>query len=148
MSEELSAGVRILLSRFKTNPEEMGEEFGKWSQLREAIFECKERGIRNAWTRGFTDAEVDALYDGFIASSRKLFDDWVMKQVLVEENVEQGLIEAQILNNSPRILSETQYKLKSRMQGVDRHGTWDNVTNQTSNTSIEKLVHGLNQGRK
>jgi hypothetical protein len=143
MSEELSAGVRILLSRFKTNPEEMGEEFGKWSQLREAIFECKERGIRNAWTRGFTDAEVDALYDGFIASSRKVFDDWVMTQVLVEENVEQGLRESQV---PQRVFTETQ--LKSRMQGVDRHGTWDNATNQTSNTSIEKLVHGLNQGRK
>jgi hypothetical protein len=135
MSEELSAGVRILLSRFKTNPEEMGEEFGKWSQLREAIFECKERGDRNSWTRGFTDAEVDALYDGFVASSRKMFDDWVMKQVLVEEEPQP------VLTVNPR-------PFKSRMKGVDRHGTWDNATNQTSNTSIEKLVHGLNQGRK
>jgi hypothetical protein len=143
MSEELSAGVRILLSRFKTNPEEMGEEFGKWSQLREAIFECKERGTCNAWTRGLTEEEIDALYDGFIASSRKVFDDWVMTQVLVEENVEQGLRESQV---PQRVFTETQ--LKSRMQGVDRHGTWDNATNQTSNTSIEKLVHGLNQGRK
>lgn len=135
MSEELSAGVRILLSRFKTNPEETGEEFGKWSQLREAIFECKERGIRNAWTRGLTEKEIDVLYDGFIASSRKVFDDWVMTQVLVEEEPQPEL------TANPR-------PFKSRMQGVDRHGTWDNATNQTSNTSIEKLVHGLNQGRK
>lgn len=146
MSEELSAGVRILLSRFKTNPEEMGEEFGKWSQLRDAVFECKERGNRNSWTRGLTEEEIDALYDGFRVNSRKVFDDWVMKQVLVEEDAEQGLLrEAQQIANSPRILTAN---VKTRLQGTIPHGTWDNVTNQMSNTSIEKLVHGLNQGRK
>jgi|688.fasta_scaffold408485_2 hypothetical protein len=143
MSEEFSAGVRIVLERAKSNPEEMGEEFGKWSQLREAIFECKERGIRNAWTRGFTEEEIDALYDSFCSCHRKTFDDWVMQQVLVEENVEQGLRESQV---PQRVFTETQ--LKSRMKGVDRHGTWDNVTNQMSNTSLGNLVHGLNQGRK
>jgi len=146
MSEELSAGVRILLSRFKTNPEEMGEEFGKWSQLREAIFECKERGNRNSWTRGLTEEEVDALYDGFIVSSRKMFDDWVMKQVLVEEDAEQGLLrEAQQIANNPRMRIDASGTLGV---GTIAPGAWKNITNQTSNTSIEKLVHGLNQGRK
>jgi len=139
MSEELSAGVRILLSRFKTNPEEMSEEFGRWAQLRDSIFECKERGTRNSWTRGLTEEEIDVLYDGFRASSRKVFDDWVMQQVLTEDNTEERLLrEARILTAN----------VKTRMQGSNRHGTWDNVTNQTSNTPIEKLVHGLNQGRK
>jgi hypothetical protein len=138
MSEELSAGVRILLSRFKTNPEEMSEEFGKWSQLREAIFECKERGNRNSWTRGLTEEEVDALYDGFRTSSRKVFDDWVMTQVLVEE-------EPVPVTFAERIRIDASGNLGI---GTIAPGTWDNATNQTSNTSIEKLVHGLNQGRK
>jgi hypothetical protein len=139
MSEEFSAGVRIVLERAKSNPEEMGEEFGKWSQLREAIFECKERGIRNAWTRGFTEEEIDALYDSFCSCHRKTFDDWVMQQVLTEDSTEERQVrEARMLTAN----------VKTRMKGVDRHGTWDNVTNQMSNTSLGNLVHGLNQGRK
>ena len=143
MSEEFSAGVRIVLERAKSNPEELMEDYGKWQDLREAVFDYKETGRRGGWVRGLRDDEIDALYDSFCSCHRKTFDDWVMQQVLVEENVEQGLRESQV---PQRVFTETQ--LKSRMKGVDRHGTWDNVTNQMSNTSLGNLVHGLNQGRK
>lgn len=124
MSEELSAGVRILLSRFDTNPDEMMEEYGKWQHLREAVFEYKENGNRGGWIRGLRDDEVDALYDLFCSNARKMFDEWVMKQVLTEEQN----VEGQQIMNTPRL--------------------WDNATNQTSNTSIRKIVNNVNQGRK
>jgi hypothetical protein len=143
MSEEFSAGVRIVLERAKSNPEELVEDYGKWQHLREAVFDYKENGRRGGWVRGLRDDEIEALYELFCSCHRKVFDDWVMQQVLVEENVEQGLRESQV---PQRVFTETQ--LKSRMKGVDRHGTWDNVTNQMSNTSLGNLVHGLNQGRK
>jgi len=142
MSEEFSAGVRIVLERAKSNPEELMEEYGKWQHLREAVFDYKENGRRGGWVRGLRDDEIDALYDLFCSGARKVFDDWVMQQVLTEDSTETN----QQAKVPQRVFTETQ--LKSRMKGVDRHGTWDNVTNQMSNTSLGNLVHGLNQGRK
>ena len=139
MSEEFSAGVRIVLERAKSNPEELMEDYGKWQDLREAVFDYKETGRRGGWVRGLRDDEIDALYELFCSCHRKVFDDWVMQQVLTEDNTEERLLrEARILTAN----------VKTRMKGVDRHGTWDNVTNQMSNTSLGNLVHGLNQGRK
>jgi hypothetical protein len=62
MSEELGAGVRILLERCKTNPQEIIEEYGQWGQLRDAVFAYKERKDRGPWVRGLTEQEIDALY--------------------------------------------------------------------------------------
>jgi hypothetical protein len=134
MSEEFSAGVRIVLERAKSSPEDMMEEHGKWQRLREAVFHYKETGRRDDWTRGLRDDEIDALYDVFCGGYRTLFDEWVMKQVLVEEPKSE-------LTANPR-------PFKTRLQGATLAGTWGNVSNQISNTSIEKLVHEVTQGRK
>ena len=139
MSEEFSAGVRIVLERAKSNPEELMETYGKWQHLREAVFDYKETGKRGAWVRGLRDDEIDALYDSFCSCHRKIFDDWVMQQVLTEDNTEERqLREARILTAN----------VKTRMKGTTLPGTWDNAINQMSNTSLGNLVHGLNQGRK
>jgi hypothetical protein len=130
MSEEFSAGVRIVLERAKSNPEEVMEEYGKWQHLREAVFDYKETGKRGGWVRGLRDDEIDALYDLFSSSHRKMFDDWVMKQVLVEEPTA-----------NPR-------PFKTRLQSATLAGTWDNVSNQISKTSIDTLVREVTQGRK
>jgi len=139
MSEEFSAGVRIVLERAKSNPEELMEPYGKWEHLREAVFDYKENGRRGGWVRGLRDDEIDALYDLFSSGARKVFDDWVMQQVLTEDSTEERQVrEARILTAN----------VKTRMKGATLPGTWDNVTNQMSNTSLGNLVHGLNQGRK
>ena len=82
MSEELSVGVRILLERCKTNPDELKEEYGQWGQLREAVFTYKEGNVRGPWLRGLTEQEIDALYEMFNSLYRSVFDAWVMKTVL------------------------------------------------------------------
>lgn len=88
--DEFCAGVQILLKRIETNPEEFKEEYGKWSSIRNAVFEYKERGERGAWLRGLKEPEIDALYEKFSALHRGVIDEWVMKQVLAEPE-EEGL---------------------------------------------------------
>jgi hypothetical protein len=88
MSDEFCAGVQILLKRIETNPEEFKEEYGKWSSIRDAVFEYKERGERHAWLRGLKEPEIDALYEKFSALHRGVIDEWVMKQVLAEPEEE------------------------------------------------------------
>ena len=82
MSEELSAGVKILLERAKNNPQEIIEEYGRWGQLRDAVFNYKERNERSAWLRGLTEHEIDLLHEVFNGLYREVFDTWVMKSVL------------------------------------------------------------------
>ena len=84
MSDEFCAGVQILLKRLESNPDEFKEEHGRWSSIRNAVFTYKEQGERNAWLRGLTNAEIDALYEKFISIHRAVLDEWVMKQVLAE----------------------------------------------------------------
>lgn len=85
MSEDIGAGVKILLERGKTDPDEIIEDFGKWSNLRDAVFDYKERNIRGAWLRGLTEQEIDALHKMFTDAFRGTFDAWVMKTVLNTE---------------------------------------------------------------
>lgn len=82
MSEEISAGVKILLERAKTNPQEIIEEYGRWGQLRDAVFNYKERNERSAWLRGLTEHEIDLMHEVFNGLYREVFDTWVMKSVL------------------------------------------------------------------
>lgn len=92
MSEDISAGVKILLERGKTSPDELKEEYGKWSQLRDAVFAYKERKERGPWLRGLTEHEIDLLFDMFNTAYRSVFDGWVMKTVLGAGEQEEDVI--------------------------------------------------------
>ena len=74
MSEEISVGVKILLERGKTSPDETQEEYGKWAGIRDAVFNYKERNERSAWLRGLTEHEINLLFDMFGANAREQFD--------------------------------------------------------------------------
>jgi len=92
MNEEMSIGVKILLERAKSNPEEMMDDYGKWGQLREAVYDYKENGVRRPWIRGLRPDEIDLLYEAFSSHARKIFDDYVMSNVLgVDEEEKQPL---------------------------------------------------------
>ena len=91
MNEEMSIGVKILLERAKSNPEELTEEYGKWHQLRDAVFAYKEDGHRRAWLRGLREEEIELLYEMFSSNARQIFDDYVLRNVLgVEEEKEEN----------------------------------------------------------
>jgi len=85
MSDEFCAGVQILLKRMESHPEEF-QKGGTYAQLTMAVFARKGKDTEGYafLIRGLTDAEVDALHAGIIKLSRSEFDEWVMKEVLVE----------------------------------------------------------------
>ena len=123
--DEISQGIRILVERCETNPDEMMEEYGKWSSLRNAVFDYMEnRGNsdRQAWLRGLREDEIKLLYDAFAANHRRIFDEYVMKNVLVDEEDEKDKQWTAIKN--PGMFQPVQ------------PGSWQNVAAQTSDTSI------------
>ena len=146
MNEEIGAGVKILLERGKTNPDEMKEEFGQWVNLRDAVFEYKESKRRSAWLRGLTEHEIDLLFDMFNTVYRSAFDAWVMKEVLnpddedsvmTQHKLAHSMAANKVLINNPQML-----------QNSIPPGSWQNVATQTSNTSVvsqQSLVARLKQ---
>jgi hypothetical protein len=144
MNEDISAGVKILLERGKTNPDEMKEEFGQWANLRDAVFEYKESKRRSAWLRGLTEHEIDLLFDMFNTVYRSTFDAWVMKTVLgaEEEDVIAQRVGAYQMAQGKRISNP------HMIQNSIPPGSWQNVATQTSNTSVisqQSLVARLKQ---
>ena len=92
MSEEFSAGVKILLQRMETNPEEFYEEGSKtrltnprWANLLSLVVNSKLKGEPVSDTIYLNPAEIDALYEGYKKIRRKAFDDQIMRTVLAPE---------------------------------------------------------------
>jgi hypothetical protein len=136
MSEELNAGVRILLERFKTNPEEMAEEFSKWAQLREAVFDHKERGMFSRFTRGLSAHEIDLLYEAFSKGARQSFDSYVMQRVLDQDEKEEYVGQA-ALNKA---MSQRGLLAQNTIQPVNPDGSWQTVATQTSDTPLRVAI--------
>ena len=142
--DEISQGIRIIIERCETNPDEMMEEYGKWSSLRNALFDYMENRNpdRQAWLRGLRKDEINALYEAFGSLYRKTFDEYVMKNVLVDEEDEKRKLETMrdrawhgglVANNvSPNFKHPSMLQNQATLQP----GSWQNVAAQTSDTSI------------
>jgi len=110
MSEEFSAGVKILLQRMETNPEEFYSNdtvrkvkaSPKWHDIMHAVLMSKIEGHKLNEALYLEDAEVDALFEGFKKIRRKAFDDHVMSSVLAPEQSDEELSSAthQVIKNS------------------------------------------------
>ena len=87
---EFCTGVRILLQRMETHPEEFYVEIKpnevpravKWDHLMSNVVGIKKGSDIRGDAIFFTEAEVDALYEGYVKIRRKAFDDYVMRRVL------------------------------------------------------------------
>lgn len=135
MNEEMSIGVKILLERAKSNPEEVTQEYGKWHQVRDAVYAYKEDGHRRAWLRGLREEEIDLLYEVFCTGARQIFDDYVLKNVLGAEEEEK--IDAYALSQGKRAIQPpVKVHNYNPHQNTIQPGSWQTVTTQTSNTSI------------
>jgi hypothetical protein len=142
MNEEMSIGVKILLERAKSNPEELTEEYGKWHQLRDAVFAYKEDGHRRAWLRGLREEEIELLYEMFSSNARQIFDDYVLRNVLGVEEEKEEKLDAYKISQGKRISNP------QMLQNSIQPGSWQNVATQTSNTSVvaqQSLVARLKQ---
>jgi hypothetical protein len=139
MSEEFCAGVKILLKRMESNPDEfINPNEYKWQSVVTGVIARKEgrAGSEGAGAvRGLTDAEINALYEGFVKLARPAFDEYVMKNVLDDKE-------------------ELRYKATERYahgmtdpsiyQNAIQPGSWQTVTTQTSNTSVvNRIKKGL-----
>jgi hypothetical protein len=151
MNEEMSIGVKILLERVKSNPEEMAQEYGKWHQLRDAVFAYKEDGQRRAWIRGLRQDEIDLLYEAFCTGSRQIFDDYVLKNVLGADEEEKQPVDAYTLSQGKRAVGGggiyNPHQNAVQPMAVPP-GSWQNVASQTSSTSVvaqQSLVARLKQ---
>jgi len=82
MNEEFCDGVKILLSRMESNPEEF-ETSSKWGYItRDLLAVIAGTAPIPNYVSGLTTAEIDALYTGYSKFLRKSFDNFVMKEVL------------------------------------------------------------------
>ena len=142
MNEEMSIGVKILLERAKSNPEEITQEYGKWHQLRDAVCAYKENGERRAWLRGLRQDEIDLLYEAFCIGARQIFDDYVLKNILEGDEEKQPLDAYRLSQGKRGLLAQ------NTIQPVNPNGSWEAVKVQTSNTSVaaqQSLVARLKQ---
>ena len=138
--DEISQGIRILIERCETNPDEMMEEYGKWSSLRNAVFDYMEnRGNsdRQAWLRGLREDEIKLLYDAFAANHRRIFDEYVMKNVLGDE--EEGTLRFKATERYVHGWNDPRGVFANSANSVSP-GSWQNVATQTSNTSITASI--------
>jgi hypothetical protein len=148
MSEEISAGVRILLERIKSNPEEMIEDYGKWGQLRDAVFEYVERGERRAWIRGLRPDEIDLLYEAFSSHARQVFDNYVMKSVLGVDEEKEEYVGQAALNKAMAqrgLLSNFPPPVVNPGSWVSATTTPSSVSATNTTTSTTSLVTRLKQ---
>ena len=152
MTEEISVGVKILLERFKTNPEELSADFGKWAQLREEVFDRKERGVCGRFTRGLSAHEIDLLHEAFSKCARQSFDSYVMQRVLDQDEKEEYVGQAALnkamakrglLAQFPPPVKDPNY---NPYQNTIQPGSWQNVASQTSSTSINLQGNTVVQG--
>lgn len=139
MSDEFCAGVKILLKRMESNPDEfINPNEYRWQAVVSGVFARKEgiKGKEAGAVRGLTDAEIDALYAGFTKLARPAFDEYVMKNIFDEPN------------------ENLKYKATERYahgmtdpsiyQNAIQPGSWQTVATQTSNTSVvNRIKKGL-----
>jgi hypothetical protein len=85
---ELSAGVRALVGRMESNPNEFYGEADKWRFMFSANF----RDV-------LTEPEKGALHEGLKEVRRKEFDEKVMRELLKDD------MEEQLLKNTPYFTS-------------------------------------------
>ena len=137
MSEELSVGVRILLERIKSNPEEVMDDYGKWGQLREAVYAYKEEGHRRPWIRGLRQDEIDLLYEAFSSHARQIFDDYVLSHVLgVEDEKEEKSLPAYIMAQGKRAVGGGGTNYNPYQNAIQPGQIVPIATTQTSTTSL------------
>ena len=135
MSEEFSAGVNILLQRMETHPEEffvkdtervnIGRD-PKWHTVLTSVMQVKFIESARGEASYLTDAEVDALWEGYRKIRRKAFDDYVMDTVLNPEqklsSTEPQALQAQYGQQKLRVGTANndiqQYSGYSNLQGI------------------------------
>jgi hypothetical protein len=132
MSEEFSAGVKILLQRMETHPEEFYEEGSKtrltnprWANLLSLVVTSKLKGEPISDTIYLDPAEIDALYEGYKKIRRKAFDDQIMRTVLAPDEE----------------LSSPETAARAKMQALQTQYGWSDPSNIYTGAAQAQALH-------
>lgn len=109
-THQFSPGVKILLERIKTNPQEF-KALGTFERLADEVYMAMQKGKyegargSSAYLRMLRPYEVEALHEALMDMERPEFDAWVMGEILgsdspnYEDSIEkQRLLAAQHYN--------------------------------------------------
>ena len=155
MSEEIGAGVKILLERGKSNPDEVIQDFSMWGPLVEAVFAHAETGQRSSRIRGLAEHEIKLLFEMFNEIYRGVFDTWVMTHVLGAKEEKEEYVGQAALNKAmakrgllaqfPPPVKDPNY---NPYQNTIQPGSWQTVATGTldaepSPAFIQKIKKGL-----
>ena len=102
MSEHFSTGVKIILARIESHPEEFREQFGKWEDIINSVRNYMTEGKNHAY--GMTEEEVKALYEKFREHIWvPQFNDMVMQRVLDPDKEDRMRQELAAIANKPMV---------------------------------------------
>jgi hypothetical protein len=120
----------------ESNPDEFRGEYGRWSDIRNSVFAYKEQGERSPWIRGLTNAEIDAMYEKLSAIHRAVLDEYVMKNVLDTPEEEKEPLRYKATERYAHGMTDPSIYQNAIQPIAVPPGSWQNVANQTSNTSL------------
>ena len=153
MSEEFSAGVNILLQRMETHPEEFYvvqskstiTHDPKWHNVMTSVMQVKFKESARGEAIYLTEAEADALWEGYRKIRRKAFDDYVMDTVL---NPEQKLSSSEdIISKMQGQMGQPKIRLSAASNNINDintyglQGMYDVDTNQYRNAAQAHAQH-------
>lgn len=103
MSEHFSAGVKIILARIESHPEEFKQPFGKWDDIIHSVRDYVAGAKNHAF--GMTEEEVKALHEKFREHIWvPQLNDLVMQRVLDPEKEDRLRQEMAAISNKPLII--------------------------------------------
>ena len=143
INEEIGNGVKIILARVKSNPEEFTGDYSPWRVLRNAVLNYKLNPSITDLTllHGLNDAEITVLSEAFTPLARQAFDEWVMKQVFNESEApySQSVVDMIATQNRQKQHALLQNSILSG-QGILQPGGYFNVAKGMSTSGTTGTV--------
>jgi hypothetical protein len=119
--EDMNEGVRILLERMKTNPEEFESPFGKWQHVMEQVME-RVGGDKNV-VPFLHQEEIQALFAGLRDMERNKFTASILRSLAeVDEEGEQlSLPYVRAILGNQRMRNSTKKERKEVLESYMKH---------------------------
>lgn len=137
MSEGLSEGVRLLLQRMESHPDEFDLDHGKWATELSVVY-ARTSG-KTPVSRAepwLSTAEVEALWNKYIEIKQKVFHSHVMKKLFDEEKEDR-------LDAYPLSQGKRGHLVQSAIQPGGIQAIQPNQINPTSRVSLDAAMKVL-----
>jgi hypothetical protein len=146
MSEEFCGGVKILLKRMESNPEEFRGQDNKWSAMIP-----KGSGGYIDWNHALTEEELKALAEGMRKIYRSVYTEKVMSTLLYEteeeplrysatERYAHGMTDPRMLVSLGGTGGGGTGMLGSPYQNTIQAGSWQTVATQPGKLSLGEIL--------